>query len=83
MAKLSERPIYNRNLMSLISTFILLNNLKLGYRQQTMQAPINEVMAAGLISITGWKADTDFIVLMCGSGTLLTEAAIIASRSLA
>lgn len=49
-----------------------------GYRQETMEAPINEVLAAGMILMTGWKGETDFIDPMCGSGTLLIEAALIA-----
>lgn len=49
-----------------------------GYRQESVEAPINEVLAAGLIEMTGWKADCDFIDPMCGSGTLLIEAALIA-----
>lgn len=49
-----------------------------GYRQETVAAPLNEVLAAGIILMTGWKGDTDFIDPMCGSGTLLIEAALIA-----
>ncbi len=49
-----------------------------GYRQETMEAPLNEVLAAGMIMLTGWRGDTDFIDPMCGSGTLLIEAALIA-----
>ena len=49
-----------------------------GYRQESVEAPLNEVLAAGMILMTGWKGDTDFIDPMCGSGTLLVEAALIA-----
>ena len=49
-----------------------------GYRVASVEAPINEVLAAGLILLTGWKADTDFIDPFCGSGTFLIEAALIA-----
>jgi putative N6-adenine-specific DNA methylase len=49
-----------------------------GYRQESVEAPLNEVMAAGMILMTGWKGETDFIDPMCGSGTLLVEAALIA-----
>ncbi len=49
-----------------------------GYRQESVEAPLNEVLAAGIILMTGWKGDTDFIDPMCGSGTLLIEAALIA-----
>ena len=49
-----------------------------GYRQESVEAPINEVLAAGIILMTGWHGETDFIDPMCGSGTLLIEAALIA-----
>ena len=49
-----------------------------GYRQGTMEAPLNEVLAAGMILMTGWKGEKDFVDPMCGSGTLLIEAAMIA-----
>ena len=49
-----------------------------GYRQESVEAPLNEVLAAGMILMTGWQGDTDFIDPMCGSGTLLIEAALIA-----
>ena len=49
-----------------------------GYRQETVEAPLNEVLAAGMIMMTGWKGETDFIDPMCGSGTLPIEAALIA-----
>ena len=49
-----------------------------GYRQESVEAPLNEVLAAGMILMTGWQGDCDFIDPMCGSGTLLVEAALIA-----
>lgn len=49
-----------------------------GYRQESVEAPLNEVLAAGMILMTGWNGETDFIDPMCGSGTLLVEAALIA-----
>ena len=49
-----------------------------GYRQQSVEAPLNEVLAAGMILMTGWRGETDFIDPMCGSGTLPIEAALIA-----
>lgn len=49
-----------------------------GYRQESVEAPLNEVLAAGMILKTGWRGETDFIDPMCGSGTLLIEAALIA-----
>lgn len=51
---------------------------KRGYRTAQTDAPINEVLAAGLILKTGWKGDSNFIDPMCGSGTFLIEAALIA-----
>ena len=49
-----------------------------GYRQEAVEAPLNEVLAAGIILMTGWRGETDFIDPMCGSGTLPIEAALIA-----
>ncbi len=51
-----------------------------GYRQQAVEAPLNEVLAAGIILLTGWRGETDFIDPMCGSGTLPIEAALIAKN---
>lgn len=53
---------------------------KRGYRDQTNLAPINEVLAAGLILKTGWDGTQNFIDPMCGSGTILIEAALIANN---
>lgn len=49
-----------------------------GYRQEAVEAPLNEVLAAGIILMTGWRGESDFIDPMCGSGTLPIEAALIA-----
>lgn len=49
-----------------------------GYRQETVEAPLNEVLAAGIIMLTGWKGECDLIDPMCGSGTIAIEAALIA-----
>ena len=49
-----------------------------GYRISTNKAPINEVLAAGLLLLSGWDGQCDFLDPMCGSGTMLTEAAMIA-----
>ncbi len=49
-----------------------------GYRTATNIAPINEVLAAGLLLLSGWDGRSDFLDPMCGSGTMLTEAAMIA-----
>jgi putative N6-adenine-specific DNA methylase len=51
---------------------------KRGYRQSQTDAPLNEVLAAGLILMTGWKGEIDFYDPMCGSGTFTTEAFAIA-----
>ncbi len=51
---------------------------KRGYRVMQTEAPINEVLAAGLIMKTGWHGQSNFIDPMCGSGTFLIEAALIA-----
>ena len=51
---------------------------KRGYRVAQTEAPLNEVLAAGMILKTGWCGGSDFIDPMCGSGTLLIEAAMIA-----
>lgn len=53
---------------------------KRGYRQAVGIAPINEVLAAGMIKLAGWKCDTNFFDPMCGSGTLLIEAAMLANN---
>ena len=49
-----------------------------GYRQEAVEAPLNEVLAAGMILMTGWNGDCDLIDPMCGSGTIPIEAALIA-----
>lgn len=51
-----------------------------GYRVSTGEAPINEVLAAGMLLHSGWDGLSDFLDPMCGSGTLLIEAAMIACR---
>lgn len=53
---------------------------KRGYKVENTEAPINEVLAAGIIMMTGWRGDVDFMDPMCGSGTFLTEAAMIAAN---
>jgi putative N6-adenine-specific DNA methylase len=49
-----------------------------GYKTATNIAPINEVLAAGMLLLSGWEGKSDFIDPMCGSGTILAEAAMIA-----
>ncbi|MDR0431043.1 MAG: THUMP domain-containing protein [Tannerellaceae bacterium] len=51
---------------------------KRGYRIAQTEAPLNEVLAAGMILKTGWRGESHFVDPMCGSGTLLIEAAMIA-----
>ncbi len=53
---------------------------KRGYRSATNIAPINEVLAAGLVLLSGYRGEENFIDPMCGSGTLLIEAAMIANH---
>ena len=51
---------------------------KRGYRVATTEAPINEVLAAGLLKLAGWNGQSDLYDPMCGSGTFLIEAALMA-----
>ncbi|MDT0552244.1 THUMP domain-containing class I SAM-dependent RNA methyltransferase [Urechidicola vernalis] len=51
---------------------------KRGYRTSTNIAPINEVLAAGLVLLSGYDGHSNFIDPMCGSGTILIEATMIA-----
>jgi len=53
---------------------------KRGYRVDQIEAPLNEVLAAGMLLLAGWDGQCNFIDPMCGSGTLLIEAALIALR---
>lgn len=53
---------------------------KRGYRTAVDKAPLNEVLAAGLIQLTGWQANSHFIDGMCGSATLPIEAAMFAMK---
>lgn len=53
---------------------------KRGYRVKQGDAPLNEVLAAGMILSTGWLGNSDFMDPMCGSGTLPVEAAMIAQN---
>ena len=54
---------------------------KRGYRAGVHDAPINEVLAAGILKMTQWKGEVPFIDPMCGSGTFLLEAAMLASNT--
>ena len=53
---------------------------KRGYRKEAFEAPLNEVLAAGMLLLSGWNAGSDLIDPMCGSGTIPIEAAMIACR---
>ncbi|MBD5363382.1 MAG: RNA methyltransferase [Bacteroides sp.] len=53
---------------------------KRGWREAQTEAPINEVLAAGIILKTGWRGEAPFVDPMCGSGTFLVEAALIAAN---
>jgi len=52
---------------------------KRGYRTGRFEAPLNEVLAAGMVMLSGWTGSTPFLDPMCGSGTLAIEAALIAA----
>ena len=51
-----------------------------GYRQDTNAAPLNEVLAAGMVMLSGWDRKSPLVDPMCGSGTLLIEAALLAAN---
>lgn len=53
---------------------------KRGWRDAQTDAPINEVLAAGIIKLSGWDGNSNFVDPMCGSGTFLVEAALIAAN---
>lgn len=53
---------------------------KRGYRKETGDAPLNEVLAAGMILLSGWDKKSNFVDPMCGSGTILMEAALMANN---
>ncbi|MBK6619793.1 MAG: class I SAM-dependent RNA methyltransferase [Saprospirales bacterium] len=54
---------------------------KRGYRIETGPAPLNEVLAAGMLKLAGWPMDVPFLDPMCGSGTLPIEAALMATHT--
>jgi putative N6-adenine-specific DNA methylase len=54
---------------------------KRGYRHSQGEAPLNEVLAAGMLLLAGWKGESDLLDPMCGSGTLPIEAALIAKNT--
>lgn len=52
-----------------------------GYRRGTNEAPLNEVLAAGLVLLSGWDRKSPLLDPLCGSATILTEAGLLAQRS--
>jgi putative N6-adenine-specific DNA methylase len=52
---------------------------KRGYRRETEEAPLRENLAAGIVALSGWTPAVAFLDPMCGSGTLVTEAALMAA----
>ncbi len=74
--KIDVHIVRNRCSVSLDSSGESLH--KRGYKIATNIAPINEVLAAGLLLLSGWDGQSDFMDPMCGSGTILIEAAMIA-----
>lgn len=67
---------HNECTISLDSSGVSLH--KRGYRSSQNEAPISEAQAAGMLLMAGWDGSKDFIDPMCGSGTFLIEAALIA-----
>lgn len=53
---------------------------KRGWRRASTEAPISEVLAAGILLLSGYRGDRPFVDPMCGSGTFLVEAALIAAN---
>jgi len=51
---------------------------KRGYRDRSIDAPLKENLAAGILRLTGWNAAEPLLDPMCGSGTFLAEAAMMA-----
>lgn len=51
------------------------------YRRDTVEAPLNEVLASGMVMLSGWKGRGAFVDPMCGSGTLPIEAAMLATQT--
>jgi len=80
-----ERPVMRLNIHILDNTCSLALDSsgaslhKRGYRDQTNLAPINEVLAAGLVMLSGWDRSRNLVDPMCGSGTILIEAGMLAA----
>jgi putative N6-adenine-specific DNA methylase len=91
--KTGRRPSVNSNDPALMINLHVSNELatisidssviplfKRGYRKESTVAPLNEVLAAGIILMSGWDAKSPFLDPMCGSGTFPVEAALLASN---
>lgn len=91
--KYGRRPSVNRDDPSLLINLHISNDLvtisldssvvplfKRGYRQEQAVAPLNEVLAAGILYISGWNASASLTDPMCGSGTIVIEAGMIACK---
>ena len=66
----------DRVTLSVDSTVIPL--YKRGYRRESLEAPLSEVLAAGMIMLSGWKGEVPLVDGMCGSGTIPSEAGLMA-----
>ena len=89
--RFGERPNVDRDLPNIVvqvhiyndrCTFLLDSSgeslHRRGYKVKGYKAPLSEVLAAGMIQLSGWDKKTTFYDPMCGSGTLITEAAMLA-----
>lgn len=89
--KFDERPSVNKDNPDIQFNIHIFNNNaalyldasgeslhKRGYRVSSHPAQISEVVAAAMVKLSGWKHDCDLIDPMCGSGTILIEAAMSA-----
>lgn len=77
--KINVHIIQTHCTLSLDSSGVSLH--KRAYRTDQHKAPVNEVLAAGLVRHSGWMGGEDFLDPMCGSGTLLIEAAMLVSKT--
>jgi putative N6-adenine-specific DNA methylase len=91
--KTGRRPSVNTNDPTIVINLHVSNDLvtisldssviplfKRGYRQESALAPLNEVLAAGIIMLSGWNASATLTDPMCGSGTIPIEAGLIACK---
>jgi putative N6-adenine-specific DNA methylase len=69
----------NNNVVTLSLNTSGLPLFQRGYREATGAAPLNEVVAAGILKLSGWDGKTDLVDPFCGSGTILIEAALMAA----